>query len=327
MRYRTLGRTGLRVSEIGIGTWGIGGMYWGERDDARSRNALRAALDSGINFIDTAYGYGNGQSETLIGEVLAGTSGRADAIVATKVPLKTGAWPATDDMPVEDCYPGEWITECTEESLRRLGVDRIDLQQFHFWADSWTKDGGWREAIADLKRQGKVRYFGVSANDHEPNSVLSLLGTGEIDTVQVIYNVFDQAASEQLLPKCSDLGIGVIARSPFDEGSLTGALHRDTVFAADDWRRGYFQGDRLAAAVDRAREVESAIGGEASSLAEGALRFCLSEPIVSTVVPGMRSPVHVRRNCSVSDGRLLSTAVLGTLRRHTWPRNWYADAW
>ena len=327
MRYRKLGRTGLEVSEVGIGTWGIGGLDWGSRDDRRSRRALHMAVDSGVNFVDTAYGYGKGRSEALIGQVLRDLGAGPKPIVATKVPLKTGVWPATDDMAVEDCYPGSWIRRCTEKSLRRLGVDRIDLQQFHFWADAWTEHGGWRETVADLKREGKVRFFGVSANDHEPDSVLRVLDTGAMDTVQVIYNVFDQSASERLLPKCAALDIGVIARSPFDEGSLTGTLRADTVFAEDDWRRGYFRGDRLATAAARARGVESVIGAEASSLADGALRFCLSEPAVSTVIPGMRSPGHVGENCAVSDGRLLSAGVLERLRDHAWARNWYADAW
>ena len=185
----------------------------------------------GVNFVDTAYGYGKGRSEALIGQVLRDLGAGPKPIVATKVPLKTGVWPATDDMAVEDCYPASWIRGCTEKSLRRLGVDRIDLQQFHFWADAWTEHGGWRETVADLKREGKVRSFGVSANDHEPDSVLRVLDTGAMDTVQVIYNVFDPSASERLLPKCSALDIGVIARSPFDEGSLTGTLRADTVFA------------------------------------------------------------------------------------------------
>ncbi|MDE0351554.1 MAG: aldo/keto reductase [bacterium] len=326
MRYRKLGRTGLEVSEVGIGTWGIGGLAWGERDDERSKQALHHALDLGVNFIDTAYGYGEGRSEELIGEVLVG---RADVtpIVATKVPLETRVWPATDDMAVEDCYSPGWIRSCTEESLRRLGTDHIDLQQFHFWADSWTDQGQWAEAVSALKNEGKVRFFGVSTNDHEPDSVLRLLESGLVDTVQVIYNLFDQSAHERLLPRCEELDIGVIARSPFDEGGLTGALRSDTVFAAGDWRRGYFKGGRLAETVARAGAVAETLAGHAASLAEGALRFCLSHNAVSTVIPGMRSPAHVDQNCAVSDGRLLASEVVEKLRDHSWPRNFYADAW
>ncbi|MDE0709159.1 MAG: aldo/keto reductase [Acidimicrobiia bacterium] len=326
MLYRRLGRTGLEVSEVGIGTWGIGGLDWGERDDERSKQALNHALDLGVNFIDTAYGYGEGRSEELIGEVLVS---RPDVtpIVATKVPLETRVWPATDDMAVEDCYSPGWIRSCTEESLRRLGSDHIDLQQFHFWADSWTDQGQWADAVSALKNEGKIRFFGVSTNDHEPDSVLRLLESGLVDTVQVIYNLFDQSAHERLLPRCEELDIGVIARSPFDEGGLTGALRSDTVFAAGDWRRGYFKGGRLAETVARAGAVAEILAEHASSLAEGALRFCLSEDAVSTVIPGMRSPAHVGQNCAVSDGQLLESEVLEKLRDHSWPRNFYADAW
>ncbi len=327
MRYRPLGRTGLAVSEIGIGTWGIGGLYWGARDDQRSKEAVHRALDLGVNFIDTAYGYGEGRSEELIGEVLAVRAREDPPLVATKIPLKTRVWPATDDMAVQDCYPAEWIRAITEESLRRLAVEQIDLQQFHMWADAWTDRGDWPEAIARLKEEGKVRHFGVSTNDHEPDTVLRLLESGLVDTVQVIYNIFDQSATSNLLPRCAELDIGVIARSPFDEGSLTGALRADTVFAPDDWRRGYFRGGRLAAAVQRAAEVQATIGDDAGGLAEGALRFCLSHLAVSTVIPGMRSPDHVRANCDVADGRLLPDDVLDRLRPFHWPRNWYVDAW
>ena len=327
MRYRRLGRTELAVSEIGIGTWGVGGLHWGARDDQRSIGALNAALDLGVNFIDTAFGYGDGNSERLIGRVLASRGPRDRPIVATKIPLETGAWPATDDMRIEDCYSADWIRSCTEVSMSRLGVERLDLQQFHMWTDAWADEDEWRGVIADLKREGKIRFFGVSTNDHEPDSVLRLIKTGEVDTVQVIYNVFDQSAADRLFPLCESLDIGVIARSPFDEGGLTGTLRDDTVFEPGDWRSGYFQGARLGETVARARAIESTTPGHVADLAEGALRFCLSHQAVATVIPGMRSSAHVALNCAVSDGSLLSADVLTSLAKHSWARNFYQDAW
>ena len=289
--------------------------------------ALGKALDLGVNFIDTAYGYGDGHAERLVGAALAlhGTQDRP--IVATKIPLQTGVWPATDAMRIEDCYSAEWIRSCTERSLSRLGVECLDLQQFHMWTDAWTDDHQWRDAIVSLKKEGKIRFFGVSTNDHEPDSVLRIVETGEIDTVQVIYNMFDQSAANRLFPRCAELDVGVIARSPLDEGGLTGTLREDTVFAEGDWRRGYFRGERLAATVARAAEIASVISNHSVNLSEGALRFCLSHPAVKTVIPGMRSPDHVEWNCAVSDGALFPDGVLATLVEHSWTRNFYQDAW
>lgn len=323
MRYRRLGKTGLSVSEIGIGTWGMGGM-WGPRDDATSLESLRTALDLGLNFIDTAYAYGNGHSETLIGQVLRDTG--AAAAVATKIPPKNHAWPAKPDISIREVFPKEWIIDITEQSLKNLGRDSIDLQQLHVWSPHWLAEPAWAEtleAIATLKQAGKIRFFGVSLNDHAPDSGLSIVESGLIDTVQVIYNIFDQSPEESLLPLCKEHDIGVIARVPFDEGSLTGTLTPTTTFPKSDWRRMYFQGNRLKDTCKRVDAIAHDLATPSRTLPQLALQFCLSHEAVSTVIPGMRKPEHIRTNAAVATLPPLSSDELAQLRKHRWVRNFY----
>lgn len=323
MQYRTLGRTGLRVSEIGYGAWGLGNSGWRGANDEESVRALNRAIDLGLNFIDTALGYGEGHSERLIGNVLRDRSDRIH--VATKIPPKNGVWPAHPGTPVEAGFPADHVIACTETSLRNLRVDTIDVQQFHVWSDEWLGRGDWLQAVERLKRDGKIRFFGVSINDYEPENVLKLIETGVLDSVQVIYNIFEQTPEEHLFPACERHGVSVIARVALDEGGLTGQIRANTVFPEGDFREMYFRGDRKREVEERARKIVEDLNIPPDALAETALRFVLSHPTVSTVIPGMRSVRNVKRNCAIADGRGLEEEQREKLRAHRWPRNFYRD--
>ena len=242
MNYRKLGRTGLEVSEIGYGAWGIAGDAWLGARDEESLQALNRAVDLGLNFIDTALAYGEGHSERLVGKIIAE---RDETIhVATKIPPKNLRWPAPAGLRPDEVFPGDYVRKCTEESLKNLGVDALDVQQFHVWQDEWLGGGDWQETVENLKSEGKIRHFGVSINDHQPANAVRLIETGLVDTVQVIYNVFDQSPEDELLPACRERGVGVIVRVPFDEGALTGTITPETEFEEGDFRNHYFAGDR-----------------------------------------------------------------------------------
>lgn len=319
LKHRTLGRTGWPVSEIGFGGWGIGKNWWGTTDDDASREALSKAWDSGITFFDTAYVYGDGHSESLMGEVLAGK----DAVIATKIPPKNHAWPPKPGSPARDAFPGDWIRSCTERSLKNLRRETIDLTQFHVWTDAWLEDDEWKEAVRKLKSEGKIRAFGVSINDHDPDSALKLVASGLVDTVQVIFNIFEQKPIERLFPLCRSHKVGIIVRVPLDEGGLTGNLSLKTEFEKGDFRRQYFRGDNLKQTVERADRLKTLLNEDVKSLPEMALRFVLSHADVSTVIAGMRQVRHVRSNVeSVQRGRL-DPDLLSTLRGHAWAKNFY----
>jgi len=320
MQYRTLGRTGYQVSEIGLGAWAMGGM-WGPLGDGTSLKALHRAMDLGVNFFDTALAYGEGHSEGLIAKAFHQRGERV--FVATKVPPKNYEWPAKPGDSLSKIFPSDWIIQCTERSLENLNTDCLDLHQLHVWADAWTDQSEWYETLMRLKEQGKIRYFGVSVNDHEPDSVMRVVTSGKIDTIQVIYNLFDQTPNGRLLPLCLEKNVGVIARCPFDEGSLTGRLEASLPFHKDDWRNRYFKGSRLKQTLARVEELKFLVRGERKSLAQAALKFCLSHPAVSTVIPGMRRPEHVEENCAVSDGLFLTVEELEQVKSHAWPRNFY----
>jgi aryl-alcohol dehydrogenase-like predicted oxidoreductase len=320
MLLRPLGRTGLRVSEIGFGAWGIGGSWWGGTDDGEALRALVRAHELGVNFFDTAYVYGDGHSEQLIAQAIAETGRRG--IVATKIPPKNHRWPA-GPAPIGEVFPAEWMVACTERSLKNLRTDCIDLQQLHVWHDDWTDAQEWRQAVQTLKTDGKIRCFGVSINDYQPENCLKLIRTGLVDTIQVIYNLFEQAPAERLFPACQEHRVGLIIRVPFDEGSLTGALRPDTSFQKGDFRADYFRGDRLREVCERVKVFDFLIRNEIETLAQAALTFCLSHPAVSTVIPGMRKVRHVEANARVSNGRLLSPEELAKLKPLAWRRNFY----
>ncbi len=321
MNLRRLGRTGLEVSEIGYGAWGIGQTMWIGAEDSDSLKALERAIDLGLNFIDTALAYGDGHSEELVGSVVRA---RDETVhVATKIPPKNLRWPASPEDAVDAAFPGEHIRACTERSLRNLGLERIDVQQFHVWHDDWLEQGDWLETVEALKQEGKIRCFGVSINDHEPGTALELVRSGRVDTVQVIYNVFDQSPEDELFPLCVEHGVGVLARVPFDEGGLTGRIDAETTFPEGDFRNDYFRGDRRREVAERVRGIADELGVTVEGVPELALRYILSEPAVSTVIPGMRSIRNVERNMAAGDGRGLPRDEVAKLKGHRWVRNWY----
>jgi aryl-alcohol dehydrogenase-like predicted oxidoreductase len=321
LNRRPLGRTGLEVSEIGYGAWGIGGSMWLGAQDDESLTALHRAVDLGLTMIDTALAYGDGHSEELVGRVVREREERI--VVATKIPPKNGIWPAPDGIDPDEAFPADHVRECTERSLRNLGLDAIDVQQFHVWSDDWTDRGTWRDAIEELKAEGKIRAFGISSNDHQPANALRLVESGAVDTVQVIYNVFDQSPEDELLPACAEHGVGVLARVPLDEGALTGRIGPGTEFPDGDFRNGYFRGDRLEQVGERVQAILDDLGIEREELPEVALRYVLSHPAVSSVIPGMRSVRNVERNCALGDGRGLPAERVQALKAHRWDRNFY----
>lgn len=322
MKYRKLGCTGIEISEVGFGAWGIGGHLWQDSHDDESLQALDRAIDLGVNFIDTAIAYGEGHSERLIARVLKSHLDKR-IYVATKVNPKNYAWPAKKGSDVREVFPKSYIVERTEKSLKSLGVERIDLQQLHVWNDEWVDTDEWRSAFEKLRREGKVWHFGISINDHQPENSLKMIDTGEVASVQVIYNIFDQSPEKALFPKCQEKKIGVIVRVPLDEGSLTGAITEQTTFPPDDFRTRYFRGDRKKQVVERVGKLRKLLNDEAKSLPELALRFVLSHSAISTVIPGMRKLKNVEANIAVSDGRRLSLDLLAELKRHAWDRNFY----
>ncbi len=322
MNNRRLGRTGFEVSEVGYGAWGIGKTSWIGADDDESLRALRRALDLGLNFIDTALAYGDGHSERLVGQAVRD---RDDYVfVATKVPPKNGQWPAAAGTPVAEAFPGDHVRACTERSLANLALEVIDVQQLHVWSDEWVGEGDWLETVQALKDEGKIRAFGVSINDHEPANAVKLIETGVVDTVQVIYNVFDQSPEDELLPACQAHDVGVIVRVPFDEGALTGAVTPASEWDADDFRNEYFRGERKQEVHDRVRAIVSELGVGEDAMAEIALRYVLSHPAVSTVIPGMRSVRNVERNMAAGDGQGLPADQVERLKAHRWVRNFYS---
>jgi len=321
MRYRTLGRTELRVSELGFGSWGIGGTAWIGADDDESVRALRLAIEHGVNLLDTAYAYGDGHSEQLVGAAVRESA--ETVYVASKVPPKNWEWPARSGVRPEEVFPAEWIVACTERSLEKLGLDTIDVQQLHVWSDEWLGQGDWLEAIEQLKRDGKIRFFGVSINDHQPENAIRLVESGAVDAVQVIYNVFDQSPEDALFPAALAERVGVIVRVPFNEGALTGAVRPDSTFPDGDFRNRYFAGDRKRDVWERAQAIARDLDVDVDRLAEIALRFCLSHPAVSSVIPGMRSAHNVERNVSAAAAGPLAEEQLAALRSHRWVADLY----
>ncbi|HWM08693.1 MAG TPA: aldo/keto reductase, partial [Solirubrobacteraceae bacterium] len=257
----------------------------------------------------------------LVGRVVREREERI--VVATKIPPKNGIWPAPDGIDPDEAFPADHVRDCTERSLRNLGLDAIDVQQFHVWSDEWTDRGSWRDAIEELKAEGKIRAFGISNNDHQPANALRLIESGAVDTVQVIYNVFDQSPEDELLPACAEHGIGVLARVPLDEGALTGRVGPGTEFPDGDFRNRYFRGDRLEQVGARVQAILDDLGIEREDLPETALRYVLSHPAVSSAIPGMRSVRNVERNCALGDGRGLPAERVQALKAHRWDRNFY----
>ena len=316
MKYRRLGRTGMQVSDIAHGLWGMSG--WTGSEDEQSREAIQMAIDLGCNFFDTAWAYGNGKSDALLGEAMQKNSGKR-IYAASKIPPKNLQWPASPKYKYSDVFPPDHVFNYADRIREKLRTDSIDVLQFHVWDDSWADQPDFRNTVEKLKRDGTIRWFGLSLNRWEPANGIRALRTGLVDAVQVIYNIFDQAPEDELLPVCRELNIGVIARVPLDEGSLGGKMTLDTHFPESDWRARYFGPENLKATIPRVEKLKEIVPS-GMTLPEMALRFILANPDVSTTIIGMRKPEHVRGNLATSDAPPLDPALLSELKKHRWDR-------
>lgn len=316
MNYRRFGRTNWQVSEIGYGMWGMGG--WTGSDDEESLASLQRAVDLGCNSFDTAWAYGEGRSEALLGELVRANP-QKKLYTATKVPPKNSSWPSRREFTLDDTFPPEYIEQRVHESLEHAGLESFDLVQFHVWEDSWVKDDRWARKIDDLRTQKLLSAVGISINRWEPWNGVETVRSGLIDSVQVIYNIFDQNPEDELFPVCLEKDVAVIARVPFDEGTLTGTLHKDSKWPEGDFRNIYFVPENLIPSVERAEELKMLLPA-GMSLPEMALRFILSNSAVSTIIPGMRKSRHVDSNIGASDAGRLSNELLAALRQHRWVR-------
>jgi aryl-alcohol dehydrogenase-like predicted oxidoreductase len=316
MRYRPFGRVGWQVSEIGYGMWGMGS--WSGSDDQESLASLQRSIDLGCNFFDTAWVYGDGRSEKLLGQVVRSHSDTR-LYIATKVPPKNKAWPAPPNSTVDDCYPPDHITEFVEKSLKNLCLESVDLIQLHTWNDNWVEDARIPRTLEKLKASGKIRAAGISLNRWQPWNGVKAVRAGIVDSVQVVYNIFDQNPEDELFPACREKNVAVIARVPFDEGSLTGTLTASSKWPSGDWRNNYFSGENLRETLKRIDAVRALLPS-GMTLPELALRFILSNLDVATVIPGMRKTRNVETNLDTSDRGVLPAALLAELRKHRWER-------
>jgi len=316
MRYRKFGRTGLEVSDIAYGLWGMGG--WSGSDDRQSLEALQLAVDLGCNFYDSAWAYGEGKSDSLLGQTIAKNKGKR-LYAASKIPPKNDRWPALPEYKYRDVFPPDHVFKFADTIRKNLGTDTIDVLQFHVWDDSWTEEPDFRKTVEKLKRDGIIRFFGLSLNRWEPENGLKAIRTGLVDAVQVIYSIFDQSPEDELFPACQELNVGVIVRVALDEGSLGGKMTRETKFTKSDWRSGYFNPQNLADTMDHVDKLKKILP-QGMTLAEMALRFVNSHPAVSTTIIGMRKLEHVRENIALSDKGALSPELLRELKNHRWDR-------
>ena len=306
------------MSEVGYGLWGMGG--WSGSNDSESLAAIERSIELGCTFFDTALAYGDGKSEQLLGRVLSRHRDKSLRI-ATKIPPKNLRWPALPDYPLDDVFPADHIRQSTEKSLANLGLSSVDLQQFHVWTDAWADDDRWVRAVADLKAEGLIHGFGISVNRWQPENVLRAIATGVVDSVQVVYNIFDQHPEDELFPRCRELNVAVIARVPFDEGSLTGTMRRGMTWPAGDWRNLYFTPEILAETMDRVDGLAAEVPA-GWTMGQTALKFILAHPAVSTVIPGMRRVAHVDQNMGVSGRPSLPEDTMRRLRTHRWTRTY-----
>lgn len=316
MEYRRFGRTGWDVSEIGYGMWGMAG--WTESDDQQSLESLNRAVELGCNFFDTAWAYGNGHSERLLGELVRAHPEKK-LYTATKIPAKNFTWPSRREFTLDDCYPADHIETYVLDSLKNSGLESFDLMQFHVWEDHWVEDDRWRRKMESLKDRGLIHAVGISLNRWEPWNGVKTVRSGAVDAVQVIYNIFDQNPEDDLFPACDEMDVAVIARVPFDEGTLTGNLTKESTWPEGDWRNTYFVPENLNSSVDHADALRPLIPA-GMTMPEMALRFILNNASVSTIIPGMRQLRHVEANIACSDKGPLDKALHAQLRSHRWDR-------
>jgi aryl-alcohol dehydrogenase-like predicted oxidoreductase len=316
MKYRSFGRTGWQISDIGYGMWGMGS--WAGSDDDESLSSLQLSVDLGCNFFDTAWAYGDGRSEKLLGELVRSNPGKR-LFSATKIPPKNFIWPSRREFTLDDCFPPDHIEDYVQRSLKNLRTESIDLIQFHTWEDSWVEDDRWIKKLEDLRGQGLINAIGISINRWEPWNGVKTVRSGSIDAVQVIYNIFDQNPEDELFPACEEMNVAVIARVPFDEGTLTGTLTLDSKWPEGDWRNTYFVPENLKASVEHAEELKPVLPS-GMTMPEMALRFILNNPTVSTIIPGMRKERHVRANIAASDAGPLQAGLHRELKKHRWDR-------
>jgi aryl-alcohol dehydrogenase-like predicted oxidoreductase len=324
MKYRTLGKTGLKVSELGFGGWGIGGAWWSDAKDEDSIKSLEKAKELGITLFDSALQYGDGHSEALIGKIIK--SDRDKFVITSKIPPKNFVYPPKVGSPVEEAFPSDWIVECTEKTLKNYGVDYIDLQQFHVWINSWGESEELIRAIEDLKKGGKVRAFGCSVNfpfDETDNAVPGMK-SGLFDTIQIVYNIYEQDPEKEVFKVAAENNVGVIARCPLDEGALSGKITPDSVFPDGSFLDMYFKDERKKTVFDKADELSWLIKeGYAENLAEAAIRYVLSTPVVSTAIVGMRNPKHAEANWKAIEKGPLPADVVKRLEKHAWHHNFW----
>ena len=316
MQYRRFGRMNWTVSEIGYGMWGMGG--WSGSNDEESLRALQYAVDLGCNFFDTAWAYGAGRSEKLLGQIVRANRGKR-LYTATKIPPRNFKWPSRREYRLDDCFPPEHIHEYVNKSLENARLEKFDLVQFHTWEDHWVDDERWLRMMESLRKQELISAVGISINRWEPWNALRTVKSGFIDAVQVIYNIFDQNPEDELFPACQEMGVAVISRVPFDEGTLTGTLTLESRWPEGDWRNTYFVPENLRASVQRA-EVLKRIVPAGMTLPDLSLRFILSNPAVSTTIPGMRQLKHVQSNLRSSAAGSLPAELVNQLRLHRWVR-------
>ena len=321
MEKRKFADTNEEITLLGFGCWGIGKSMWIGADDTESKKALIRAIDEGINFFDTALVYGAGHSEVLVGE--AEKESGKKIFIASKVPPKDMEWPALDNSKLKEVFPKDYIIKRTEQSLRNLKRDNIDLMQFHVWNDKWSDQDEWKEAVNKLKKEGKVRYWGISINDHQPENGIEAGKSGLIDSFQVIFNIFDQKPIERLFPFCKKNNISIIARVPFDEGALTGNISTNTDFPVGDFRNNYFRGTRKVEVKLRVDSIMNDVKTEVSSMAEAALRYIISFDAVTSVIPGMRKEKNLLANIASVKKGSLSAELLKELKTHKWNKNFY----
>jgi aryl-alcohol dehydrogenase-like predicted oxidoreductase len=317
MRYRRFGRTGWQVSEIGYGMWGMGS--WSGADDAESLASLQHAVELGCNFFDTAWGYGEGRSEALLGQLVRANPQRK-LYTATKIPPQNFKWPARPEYTVEDTFPPDHVERYVHASLKNAGLDSFDLIQLHVWQDAWLADDRWYKRLEELRGQGLFQAIGLSLNRWEPWNGVRAVRSGLVDAVQVIYNIFDQNPEDELFPACAEMDVAVIARVPFDEGTLTGTLTKESTWPEGDWRNIYFVPENLIPSVERADRLKPVAEAAGLSLPEMALRFILSDARVSTIIPGMRKRANVEANIAASDRGPLPADLHASLRAHRWVR-------